>query len=153
MKKLLFLLTTIMLFSCGLNKSKEVTINKYLFDQVQTGGVTIIPIETPKGKFNVWTKCNGDNPKIKVLLLNGGPGATHEYFECMESFLQPQNIEFIYYDQLGCGLSDNPKDTSMWDLSRFVEEVEQVRKAHHLPKTIFIYSDIAGAVYWPCSMH
>ena len=137
MRKIPMLCMTLLFFSCNLGKPKEVTINKYLFDQVQTGGVTIIPIETPKGKFKVWTKYNGDNPKIKVLLLNGGPGATHEYFECMESFLQPQNIEFIYYDQLGCGLSDNPNDTTMWDLSRFVEEVEQVRKAHHLTKDNF----------------
>ena len=137
MRKIPMLCMTLLFFSCNLDKPKEVTINKYLFDQVQTGGVTIIPIETPKGKFKVWTKYNGDNPKIKVLLLNGGPGATHEYFECMESFLQPQNIEFIYYDQLGCGLSDNPNDTTMWDLSRFVEEVEQVRKAHHLTKDNF----------------
>ena len=104
---------------------------------MQTGGVTVIPIETPKGKFNVWTKYNGDNPKIKVLLLNGGPGATHEYFECFESFFDPLNIEFIYYDQLGCGLSDNPKDTTLWDLPRFVEEVEQVRKALNLNKDNF----------------
>ena len=137
MRKIPMLCMTLLFFSCNLDKPKEVTINKYLFDQVQTGGVTIIPIETHKGKFKVWTKYNGDNPKIKVLLLNGGPGATHEYFECMESFLQPQNIEFIYYDQLGCGLSDNPNDTTMWDLSRFVEEVEQVRKAHHLTKDNF----------------
>ena len=79
----------------------------------------------------------GNNPKIRILLLNGGPGATHEYFECFESFLLPQDIEFIYYDQLGCGLSDNPKDTSMWDLPRFVEEVEQVRKALGLNKDNF----------------
>lgn len=137
MRKISMLCTALLFFSCNLNKPKEVTINKYLFDEVQTGGVTIIPVETPKGRFNIWTKYNGDNPKIKVLLLNGGPGATHEYFECMESFLPPQNIEFIYYDQLGCGLSDNPKDTSLWDLNRFVEEVEQVRKAHHLTKDNF----------------
>ena len=69
---------------------------------VQDGGVRVIPITTPKGKFNVWTKRFGNNPKVKVLLLNGGPGATHEYFECMESFLPKEGIEFIYYDQLGC---------------------------------------------------
>jgi proline iminopeptidase len=51
--------------------------------------------------------------------------------------LPRQDIEFIYYDQLGCGLSDNPKDTTMWDLSRFVEEVEQVRTALHLTKDNF----------------
>ncbi|MEO6537278.1 MAG: proline iminopeptidase-family hydrolase, partial [Ferruginibacter sp.] len=104
---------------------------------MQTGGVKIIPIQTPKGKFNVWTKKFGNNPKIKLLLLNGGPGATHEYFECMENFLPAEGIEFIYYDQLGCGNSDNPKDTSMWDLARFVEEVEQVRTALHLDKNNF----------------
>ena len=105
--------------------------------EVQTGGVKVFPIETPKGKFNIWTKRVGNNPTIKLLLLNGGPGATHEYFECFESFFPQQGIEFIYYDQLGCGLSDNPKDTSMWDLDRYVEEVEQVRTALHLTKDNF----------------
>lgn len=104
---------------------------------VLAGGIKMIPIQTPKGKFNVWTKRFGNNPKIKVLLLNGGPGATHEYFECMESFLPKEGIEFIYYDQLGCGNSDNPKDTAMWDLDRYVEEVEQVRIALNLDKSNF----------------
>lgn len=104
---------------------------------VKTGGIQVIPITTPKGKFNVWTKRFGNNPKIKVLLLNGGPGGTHEYFECMESFLPQEGIEFIYYDQLGCGNSDNPKDTAMWSLPRYVEEVEQVRQALKLDKDNF----------------
>lgn len=104
---------------------------------VQTGNVKVIPIETSKGKFNVWTKRYGNNPTIKVLLLNGGPGATHEYFECFENFLPAEGIEFIYYDQLGCGNSDNPMDTSLWDLSRYVEEVETVRKALALNKSNF----------------
>jgi len=103
----------------------------------KTGGVQMVSINTPKGKFNVWTKKIGNNPKIKVLLLNGGPGTTHEYFECMESFLPNKGIEFIYYDQLGCGNSENPKDTSMWSLPRYVEEVEQVRQALKLDKDNF----------------
>src|SRR6476469_2035086 len=104
---------------------------------VQDGGVQVIPISTPKGKFNVWTKTFGNNPRIKVLLLNGGPGATHEYFECFENFLPKEGIEFIYYDQLGCGNSDNQKDTAMWSLPRYVEEVEQVRQALNLTKDNF----------------
>ncbi len=104
---------------------------------VQDGNVRMIPIETSKGTFRVWTKQYGNNPKIKLLLLNGGPGATHEYFECFENFLPKEEIEFIYYDQLGCGNSDNPNDTSMWDLSRYVEEVEQVRQALQLDKSNF----------------
>ena len=104
---------------------------------IKAGGVKVIPIQTPKGTFKIWTKQFGNNPTVKVLLLNGGPGATHEYFECMESFFPAENIEFIYYDQLGCGLSDNPNDTSLWDLARYVEEVEQVRTALHLTKDNF----------------
>jgi proline iminopeptidase len=85
----------------------------------------------------VWTKSLGNNPKMKLLLLNGGPGLTHDYFECMESFLPAEGIEIIYYDQLGCGNSDNPGDTSFWDLSRYVEEVEQVRQSLNLTKDNF----------------
>jgi len=104
---------------------------------IQTGGVKMVAILTPRGKFNVWTKKFGNNPTTKVLLLNGGPGATHEYFECFENFLPKENIEFIYYDQLGCGISDNPNDTSLWNLARYVEEVETVRKALDLDKNNF----------------
>jgi proline iminopeptidase len=104
---------------------------------IKNGGVKMITIETPNGKFNVWTKRYGNNPKIKLLLLNGGPGMSHEYFECMESFLPKEGIEFIYYDQLGTGFSQNPNDTTMWDLPRYVEEVEQVRKSLNLSKDNF----------------
>lgn len=140
MKTILAFFATLLVLSCNNSDVKTTTaavVNDSLFNEVQTGGIKVFPIETPKGKFNIWTKRVGNNPKIKVLLLNGGPGATHEYFECFESFFPQQNIEFIYYDQLGCGLSDNPKDTTMWDLSRFVEEVEQVRQALHLTKDNF----------------
>lgn len=115
-------------------------IKSFLSDNstgVKTGGIQMIPVTTPKGTFNVWTKRIGNNPQIKLLLLNGGPGATHEYFECMESFLPAEGIEIIYYDQLGCGNSQDPKDTSIWDLPRYVEEVEQVRKALNLTNENF----------------
>ncbi len=32
----------------------------------------------------------------------------------------------IFYDQLGCGNSDWPKDRSLWKLSRFVDDLERV---------------------------
>jgi len=104
---------------------------------IQTGNVKMIPIQTMGKTFNIWTKRIGNNPKVKILLLNGGPGGTHEYFQCFENFLPQEGIEFIYYDQLGCGNSDNPDDTAYWDLDRFVEEVEQVRKALNIDKNNF----------------
>jgi proline iminopeptidase len=91
-----------------------------------------ITIPTPKGAFRVWTKRVGNNPRIKVLLLHGGPGATHEYFEAFDSYFPGAGIEYYYYDQLGSAYSDQPDEPALWDLPRFVEEVEQVRVALHL---------------------
>jgi proline iminopeptidase len=104
---------------------------------IQTGNVKMIPIQSMGKTFNIWTKRIGNNPKVKILLLNGGPGGTHEYFQCFENFLPQEGIEFVYYDQLGCGNSDNPDDTAYWDLNRFVEEVEQVRTALNIDKNNF----------------
>ncbi len=140
---LITILTVLLVFSSCSNKTNKVeqenttSYFENLEAGIQTGGVKMISIETPKGKFNVWTKRVGNNPKTKVLLLNGGPGCTHEYFECLESYFPKEGIEFIYYDQLACGNSDNPKDTSLYDLDRYVEEVEQLRVALHLDKTNF----------------
>jgi proline iminopeptidase len=72
-----------------------------------------------------------------VLLLHGGPGGTHEFFESFEGFLPAEGIEFIYYDQLGSAWSDQPSDQSLWTTERFVEEVEQVRVALKLDKEDF----------------
>ena len=132
----------VVLLSFFVSCQKSVSENSSVYfeksnDSIQNGGVKVIPITTSKGTFNVWTKRIGNNPKIKLLLLNGGPGATHEYFECFENFLPAEGIEIIYYDQLGCGNSDNPNDVALWDLGRYVEEVEQVRKALHLDATNF----------------
>jgi proline iminopeptidase len=94
-----------------------------------SGGVRLIPIETPRGRFNVWTKRVGNNPRIKLLLLHGGPGCTHEYFEAADSYLPAAGIEYYYYDQLGSYYSDQPEHDDLWELPRFVAEVEQVRLA------------------------
>ena len=128
LKPICFGLLLITVFAACKENNKENNAESYFRSNetgIKTGGIKVIPIETPKGKFNVWTKTIGNNPKMKLLLLNGGPGATHEYFECLESFLPNEGIEIVYYDQLGCGNSDNPNDTAMWDLPRYVEEVEQ----------------------------
>jgi proline iminopeptidase len=119
---------------------KSLTIKEYFVVKdsgVQSAGVKMIPVETPIGTFKVWTKTIGNNPKIKVLLLHGGPAMTHEYLESFESFFPQEGFEMIEYDQLGSYYSDQPKDSSLWTIDRFVEEVEQVRKALHLDKDNF----------------
>lgn len=94
-----------------------------------SGGARLVEIATPKGKFHVWIKRVGNNPKLKLLLLHGGPGATHEYLEAFDSFLPKEGVEYYYYDQLGSGNSDAPNDDDLWTVPRFVSEVDQVRAA------------------------
>lgn len=120
----------LLLIGCNQQKDtsdKGVTVNPRgvpQYNEVKSGGVKMITVD---GKYQVWTKKIGSGA-IKVLLLHGGPGATHDYFECFEDFLPQAGIEFYYYDQLGTGNSDIPADTSLWTISRYVEEVEQVRQ-------------------------
>jgi proline iminopeptidase len=98
-------------------------------DDAWSGGVRMIPIDTPKGSFHVWTKRVGNNPAARLLLLHGGPGATHEYFEACDSYLPLAEIEYYYYDQLGSFYSDQPDEPELWEIPRAVDEVEQVRRA------------------------
>ncbi len=114
---------------------------------VLSGGVTMVPVDTPLGQFSVWTKRTGNSPDAAVLLLHGGPGATHEYFEACDSFLPAAGIEYHYYDQLGSGNSQNPDDARLWTIERFVEEVEQVRRALGLgPDRFFLFGQSWGGV-------
>ncbi len=63
--------------SCTNNHNKKVTdsekTNYFDYsnsdDQV-TGGIKMIPIETPKGTFNIYTKRMGNNPKMRVMTGN-----------------------------------------------------------------------------------
>lgn len=127
MKRLSYLFAfVIACIGCNQNQNNIVSISIPSSDtnEIKTGSVKMIQVD---GEYNVWTKKIGSG-NIKVLLLHGGPGFSHDYMECFEDFFPQQGIEFYYYDQLGCGYSDHPTDTSLWNLSRYIEEVEQVRK-------------------------
>jgi proline iminopeptidase len=129
MTRLALILASLFAFASCTQTSETVSHYFSYPDTLEAAGVKLIPIKTPKGTFNVWTKRFGNNPKIKILLLHGGPAMTHEYMECFETFFQREGFEFYEYDQLGSYYSDQPNDTTLWKTERFVEEVEQVRKA------------------------
>lgn len=120
MKQFLYLLFSLcLLFSCNSTNEKtseaQKEVDYWSFegrDDQATGGIKMIPVNTPSGRFNVWTKRIGNNPKIKVLLLHGGPGMTHEIYESFDGFFPQEGIEYYYYDQLGSYYSDQPKDLS-----------------------------------------
>jgi proline iminopeptidase len=106
-------------------------------DDVIGGGARMIPIKTAAGTFKVWVKRTGNNPRIKVLLLHGGPGSTHEYFEVFDSYFPKAEVEYYFYDQLESGYSDRPDKPELWDPERFVDEVEQLRQALGLDSSSF----------------
>lgn len=153
MKLVPMLLTSIfILLGCSNDAPSVATQSVDYFDHtgrtdILSGGIRMIPVETPKGNFRVWTKRVGNNPTIKVLLLHGGPGVTHEYLEVFDSYFPAASIEYYYYDQLGSYYSDQPEDPELWDLPRFVEEVEQVRQALGLNRdNFYLYGQSWGGI-------
>ncbi len=106
-------------FACGKqNKQTNCKVEEGMIDV--TGG-------------RVWYRIVGvGKPGIPLLTLHGGPGAPHDYLEPMEALADERPV--IFYDQLGCGNSERPSDTTLWNTERFVEELEQVRKALKLDK-------------------
>ncbi len=88
-------------------------------------------INVPGGR--VWYRIMGvDKPGIPLLALHGGPGSTSTGFAGFAALADERPV--IIYDQLGCGKSDRPDDTSLWTLARFVDELDQVVKSLGYPK-------------------
>ena len=96
-------------------------------------------IEVEGGK--VYTKTIGTGSR-KILLLHGGPGLTHECFDNFTNELKGQDVQLIYYDQLGSFFSDQPEDVSLYNIARYVKEVKTV--VDTLTLKIFIYLATVG---------
>jgi proline iminopeptidase len=83
-------------------------------------------IQVPGGK--VWYRIVGANkPGIPLLTLHGGPGMPSYYLSPLAELADERPV--IFFDQLGCGRSDHPNDTTLWTIPRFVQEVQAVREA------------------------
>jgi len=81
--------------------------------------------------YNVWYRMVGDREepgKLPLLCLHGGPGIPHDYLESLET-MASTGRRVIFYDQLGCGNSDQPHNPSLWTVDLFVNEVDVVRRA------------------------
>ena len=67
----------------------------------------------------------GSDGRQPLLCLHGGPGSTHNYFAPLER-LAEDGRAVVFYDQLGCGLSDRP-DGIEWGVGVFLAELAAVR--------------------------
>jgi proline iminopeptidase len=82
---------------------------------------------------NVVAYTFGKGPEV-LFCLSGGPGLTCDYVRDSHSVMADMGYRVVIHDQLGTGASDHPKDLALWNLPRFVEEVETVRKALKLER-------------------
>ena len=86
-------------------------------------------IEVTGGK--VWYQIHNKNSsETPVIILHGGPGSSSFSLQGLSALAEGRPV--ILYDQLGCGRSDWPTDTSLWKIERFVEELAQIRAALNL---------------------
>lgn len=83
-------------------------------------------IDVTGGK--VWYQIHEKNTNsTPVIVLHGGPGSSHYSLQGLQKLVEDRPV--IFYDQLGCGKSDRPIDTTLWNIDRFVEELGQIREA------------------------
>lgn len=62
-----------------------------------------------------------------LLLLHGGPGSTHNYFEAFDALAAQTGRQVVMYDQLGCGRSSMPDQPELWRAETWVAELAALR--------------------------
>ena len=98
-------------------------------------------IEVTGGK--VWYKIVGGGTSIPLLMLHGGNGVSSIYLKPLEALADQRPV--VFFDQLGCGNSPGPSDTSLWTIENFVEQIAAVRKALNL-KQVHLYGHSWGTM-------
>ena len=89
--------------------------------KIQTG-------KMPFKGFETFYRIVGEetaNPPL--LLLHGGPGSTHNYFEVLDSLADLTHRQVISYDQLGCGESFVEGHPELWTLPTWMDELDALR--------------------------
>jgi proline iminopeptidase len=80
-----------------------------------------------------------------LLALHGGPGMPSSYLTRLNEVVAEQDRKVVLYDQLGSGDSDWPDDPSIWQIQRFIDEVETVRTTLDLG-TVTLYGQSWGGM-------
>lgn len=68
-----------------------------------------------------------DPSKKPVIMLHGGPGGTHNYFETLDP-LADDGRQLIMYDQLGCGNSFVDGNEDLWCTATWIVELIMLRR-------------------------
>ena len=87
--------------------------------------------------YRTWYRIAGAGPKTPLLLLHGGPGSTHNYFEVLDG-LAADGRAIVSYDQLGCGNSYLDGHPELWTMETWLGELRAVREALGLERVILL---------------
>lgn len=66
--------------------------------------------------------------KAPLILLHGGPGSTHNYFEVLDRVAEEDGRMLVMYDQIGCGNSYVDGRPDLWTAETWVNELIALRK-------------------------
>jgi proline iminopeptidase len=90
----------------------------------------------------VWWRRLGEGRKPPLLLLHGGPGMGHDYLLPLSALAQDREV--IFYDQLGCGRSDQPADPSLYTIEQFAWRIDALRAALKLDHVVLYGHSFGG---------
>jgi L-proline amide hydrolase len=95
---------------------------------MSTAHVGTVPFRGYRTWYQVVGDLSASGGELPLLVLHGGPGAPHDYLEDL-AILADAGRPVVFYDQLGCGKSDDPDDPALWVMDTFVDEVGTIRDA------------------------
>lgn len=92
--------------------------------------------------------------KKPLVLLHGGPGSTHNYFELLDD-IAVDGRQLIMYDQLGCGNSAVPSHPELWKKETWANELIELRKYLGLDEIHLLGQSWGGmlAFIYMCDYH
>lgn len=107
----------------------------------------------PFGEYKIYYRIVGENKDNKkpLLLLHGGPGSTHNYFEVLDDIAN-DGRQVVMYDQIGCGKSSIPDQPELWNANTWTEELIELRKHLNLDEVHILGQSWGGmlAIYYAC---
>lgn len=98
-------------------------------------------VHVPGGR--VWYRIVGSGTRTPLLVLHGGPGVPSTYLKPLAALADERPV--VFYDQLGAGKSDHPKDSTLWRMERFLAELAAVRESLGL-REIHLYGHSWGTM-------
>ena len=96
--------------------------------------------------YRTWYRSVGSaaGGKVPLLLLHGGPGSTHDYFEVLDHLAEEDDRRIVTYDQLGCGRSYLDGHPELWRMETWLRELETVRDALGLREVVLLGQSWGG---------